>query len=199
MTGRRRLAVAATVLPLAVGAALAVWRSHPLRADGPATLPIGGPFRLEAAGGRPVTDASFRGRLMLVYFGYTHCPDACPLALNTIASALARLGGRRGHVAALFITVDPARDTPALVDRYARTFDPAIVGLTGSEQQIAAVEREYRVYAARHAQPGGGYSMDHSNIIYLMDERGRFAGFLDGNATARQIADRIVQESKAAS
>lgn len=189
----------AAALLIAAGAGLLAWQARPGGGGDAPSARIGGPFQLETADGRGVTEASFRGKLMVVYFGYTHCPDACPLALNNIAGALALLGPERDHVAPLFVTVDPARDTPPVISRYTHLFDAQITGLTGSDGQVARVEAEYHVYAARHPEPHGGYSMDHSNIIYLMDDRGRFAGFIDGNATPRRIADRIEQEAKAAS
>ena len=152
---------------------------------------IGGPFALTAPDGRTVTDADFRGKWMLVYFGFTQCPDACPTALNNIANALDKLKARRSEVAPIFITVDPARDTPEIMGRYVALFDKQIVGLTGTQPQIDKVEHEYRVYAARHPTKGGGYTMDHSSIIYVMDRNGRFDTVIDGNANADDIAAKI--------
>ncbi len=154
---------------------------------------IGGPFSLLDAGGHTVTDASFRGKWMLVYFGYTHCPDACPTALNAVGNALDMLHARAGDVAPIFITVDPSRDTPSLIGAYTRQFSPAIIGLTGSQAAIDQAEREYRVYAAKHPTPDGGYGMDHSNVIYVMDPRGRFSTIIDGGANPEDIAAKIGQ------
>ncbi len=138
-------------------------------------VPIGGPFRLQAADGREVTDADFRGRWMMVYFGYTHCPDACPTALQDIANALDTLGdAAKKKVAVLFITVDPERDTPALMQDYVSAFAADITGLSGTPEQIKAAALAYRVYYAKH-MTADGYDMDHSSIIYVMDPRGRFA------------------------
>ena len=154
---------------------------------------IGGPFALVAPDGRTVTDAGFRGRWMLVYFGYTQCPDACPTALTSIAAALDLLKTQRGSVAPVFITVDPARDTPAVMGHYVALFDRQITGLTGTQAQIDRVTREYRVYAARHPTKDGGYTMDHSSIIYLMDPQGRFNSVLDGAANPEDIAAKITK------
>ncbi|WP_428377728.1 SCO family protein [Lichenicoccus sp.] len=154
-------------------------------------LDIGGPFTLTAADGRTVTDADFRGKWMLVYFGYTHCPDACPTALNNIANALDMLKERQKDMAPVFITVDPARDTPDVMGKYVGLFDKQITGLTGTQAQLDIAEQEYRVYAARHAEKNGGYSMDHSSIIYVMDKAGHFSTFIDGAASAEDIAARL--------
>ena len=147
-----------------------------LRREEEGAVPIGGPFRLRAPDGREVTDAEFRGRWMLVYFGYTHCPDACPTALQDIANALDSLGPEaKRKAAALFITVDPERDTPAVMGDYVSAFDAGITGLSGTPEQVAAAAKAYRVYYAKHPKAGGDYDMDHSSIIYVMDPHGRFA------------------------
>ena len=139
-------------------------------------VPIGGPFRLRAADGREVNDAEFRGRWMLVYFGYTHCPDACPTALQDMANALDGMEPEaKRKVAILFVTVDPERDTPEVMRDYVTAFDAPITGLSGTAEQVAAAAKAYRVYYAKHPKAGGEYDMDHSSIIYVMDPRGRFA------------------------
>ncbi len=155
-------------------------------------VPIGGPFHLVAPDGRVVTDRDFRGRWMLIYFGYTQCPDTCPTALNDMADALGRLGGAARRMAPLFVTVDPAHDTPAAMGAYAAKFDPRILGLTGSAAEIGQVKREYRVYAApdAHATPDH-MVMDHSSVFVIMNPQGRFADVLMGNATAPAIAARL--------
>lgn len=166
---------------------------HPFGAPSGDSAPpaLGGPFNLTAPDGRSVSDADFHGKWMLVYFGYTHCPDACPTALNNIANALDLMKAKRADIAPVFITVDPARDTPAAMGRYTGLFDRQIVGLTGTPAQIEAAEREYRVYAARHDEKTGGYSMDHSSILYVMDKTGRFREFIDGAASPQDIAARL--------
>ena len=154
-------------------------------------VPIGGPFTLIGPTGKPVSSTDFRGKWMLVYFGYTHCPDACPTALNDIGVALTMMKQRAGTIAPIFITVDPDRDTPPVIAAYARQFSPRIVGLTGPQSAITAAEHEFHVYAARHPTPGGGYDMDHSNIIYVMDPAGHFAGIIDGSANPEDIASQV--------
>ena len=155
-------------------AGAAAWMA--IRGD-PAATGIGGPFRLTAGDGRTVTDADFRGRWMLVYFGYTHCPDACPTALQDMANAVDALGPDAARrVALVFITIDPERDTPALVQDYVSAFNAPITALSGTPEQIAAAAHGYRVYYAKHPRDDGGYDMDHSSFIYLMDPRGNLVG-----------------------
>jgi protein SCO1/2 len=135
---------------------------------------IGGPFALLTGDGKTITDASLKGRPFLVYFGYTHCPDVCPTDLAAISDVFRAMPGK--PIKALFITVDPERDTPAIMADYVSSFDPRIIGLSGSPQAIAAAEKSYRVYARKaDTQANGDYSMDHSSVVYLMDAKGGFA------------------------
>jgi protein SCO1/2 len=153
---------------------------------------IGGPFQLVDQEGRTVTDASYRGKWLLVYFGYTHCPDACPTALNDMAEAIDQLGPLGAKVQAVFITVDPERDTPATLKDYVAAFGPKVVGLSGTPDEIARAAKAYRVYYAKH--PGGTpgeYDMDHSSVIYVMDPEGRFVGNFTHESEPKQIAERL--------
>jgi len=137
-----------------------------------ATL-IGGAFALEDGEGKTISDQTLRGRPFLVYFGYTHCPDVCPTELARISDILTKMGDKA--IPALFITVDPERDTPKIMQDYVSSFDSRIVGLSGSPQAIEAAEKAFRVYARKgQAQADGDYSMDHSSVIYLMDKSGAF-------------------------
>ncbi len=138
------------------------------------SVAIGGPFHLTSANGNVVTDADFKGHPFLVYFGYTHCPDICPAILFEISQVLKAMGDDQ-RMKALFITVDPERDTPAVMKEYLSSFDPNIVGLSGTPQEIGAVEKAYRVYARKSPEKGGDYTMDHTAIVYLMDKQGHFA------------------------
>ena len=172
---------------LAAGAA--VWLSGALD-QGEQQVAIGGPFSLTDSHGQTVTDKSFRGKFMLVYFGYTFCPDVCPTTLNDVSVALDKLGPAAGKIAPLFITIDPARDTSSVVGQYTAAFSPRIEGLTGTSEQIKAVASEYHVYYARH-QTGpapGDYSMDHSSILYVMRPDGRFAGILRADENPDALA-----------
>ncbi len=134
---------------------------------------IGGPFALENGDGKTVSDQTLHGRPFLVYFGYTHCPDVCPTELAHISDILTKMGNKA--IPALFITVDPERDTPKIMQDYVSSFNPAIVGLSGSPQSVEATEKTFRVFARKgKKQPDGDYSMDHSSVVYLMDKNGAF-------------------------
>ena len=163
------------LLVFAIGlAALAVAAFVTLRdADAPPVSSIGGPFTLTASNGQTVTDKDFRGEPTLVFFGYTHCPDVCPATLFEMSEVLRALGPDK-KAAALFITVDPERDTPAVMKDYLSSFDPRIVGLTGSREAVDPVLKEFRVYSRKVQGEGDDYTMDHTALIYLMDKQGRF-------------------------
>lgn len=140
---------------------------------------IGGPFSLIDQDGQSRAPVDFHGRYMLIYFGYSSCPDVCPTTLTVMADALAKLGARQDRVAPIFISVDPGRDTPAVLKAYLKSFGANFVGLTGSPEHIAQAARAYHVYHRRHALASGGYAVDHSNLIYLMDPDGRFVARYD--------------------
>jgi protein SCO1/2 len=135
---------------------------------------IGGPFKLIDENGKPITDADMKGKPFLVFFGYTHCPDVCPVTLFEMSEVLRALGKDADRTAGLFITVDPDRDTPAVMKDYLSNFDPHLRGATGDQKELTAVEKEYRVYSKKHPLENGDYSMDHSAVVYLMDKNGRF-------------------------
>ena len=194
---RPRLVLAAALLGgflvLAAGALVALELHDATRgAAGSLLAPaIGGPFKLVDQNGRTVTNTELEGKWLLVYFGYTHCPDACPTALNNIALALSQLGPEKSSVRPVFITVDPARDTPQVMKDYVSAFDAPILALTGSAAAIAQAAREYRVYYAKHPEQGGDYSMDHTSIIYVMDPKGRFTASFTGEDPPQAIAARL--------
>jgi protein SCO1/2 len=195
--GTPRFLLAAVVLAglviLGTGGFLALaLRDSPRGVAGTAlSSAIGGPFRLMDQNGKPVTDADLKGKWSLIYFGYTHCPDACPTALNDIAIALDQLGPKRDAVRPVFITVDPERDTPAALKDYVTAFDAPILALTGTPEEVAQAARAYRVYYAKHPEAGGDYSMDHSSVIYVMDPQGRFTASFTHESTPEQISDRL--------
>jgi protein SCO1 len=135
---------------------------------------IGGPFQLLDQDAKLVSEQDFKGKPLLVFFGFTHCPDICPTELFDMSEVLRKLGPDANRVAMLFISVDPERDTPAVMKDYLSSFEPQIRGLTGDTAAIAAVEKSYRVYAKKVPLDGGEYTMDHSAILYLMDKNGRF-------------------------
>ena len=152
---------------------------------------IGGPFELVDQNGKTVTNTDLEGKWLLVYFGYTHCPDACPTALNNIALALTDLGAKKNEVRPVFITIDPERDTSQTLKDYVSAFGAPILALTGTAAQIAQAAKEYRVYYAKHPEAGGDYSMDHTSIIYVMDPKGRFTATFTGEDPPDQMAARL--------
>ena len=150
---------------------------------------IGGPFSLTDHTGRPRTDADFRGKLLLVYFGFTHCPDICPTDLMGVAGALNSLGAQADEVRALFISLDPQRDTQALLSTYVESFHQNLIGLTGNEQSIRRAANAYKVYFAK--VPGKNtddYGIDRTAYIYLMDRDGKFVGVLPPSTSSDRIA-----------
>ena len=146
------------------------------RTPAPITMPsaIGGPFRLVDQNSKPLTDQDLKGQPFLVFFGFTHCPDVCPTTLFEVSEVLRALGPEGRAVRALFVTVDPERDTPEKLKDYLSSFDPRVIGVTGDADAITAMEKAYRVYAKKVPLDGGNYTMDHTAIVYLMDKTGRF-------------------------
>lgn len=154
---------------------------------------IGGPFTLVDHHGKVRGDGDFRDEHLLIYFGYTYCPDVCPTALSDMALAMDALGDDAAKVRPMFITVDPSRDTPERLKPYVANFHPRLVGLTGDEAAVAAAAKAYRVYYAKsntEAAPGE-YLMDHTSIIYLMGPDGRYLTHFTHGVTAETMAKRI--------
>jgi protein SCO1/2 len=141
---------------------------------GPAVAAVGGPFHLEDQNGKPVTDADMKGRPFLVFFGFTHCPDICPTTLFDMSQLMRTLGPDADRAGALFITVDPERDTPSVMKDYLSNFDPHLRGLTGDQASVSAAIKAYRVYAKKVPLENGDYTMDHTAVVYLMDKDGHF-------------------------
>jgi protein SCO1/2 len=141
---------------------------------GGAVAGIGGPLNLEDENGKPFTDAQMKGHPFLVFFGFTHCPDICPTTLFDMSQMMKALGPDADRVGALFITVDPDRDTSKVLKDYLSNFDPRLRGLTGDQAQIDAAIKEYRVYAKKVPLENGDYTMDHTAVVYLMDKDGNF-------------------------
>ena len=185
--------VFAGALVIAAGVLLALaLRETPRGAAGTALASaIGGPFQLIDQNGKPFSDADLKGKWHLIFFGYTHCPDACPTALNEMSLALDRLGMKRDEVGVVFITVDPVRDTPEALKSYVQSFDAPIVALTGSPEAIAQAAKAYRVFYARHPRSDGDYDMDHSAVIYVMNPEGRFTATFTPDSSADAIVQRL--------
>lgn len=189
-----RLATLRLALWTAVGiavfvfGALSVWQAiDPTRAPQSAggagliapTAEIGGPFSLVDGDGKPVTDATLRGRPVALFFGFTHCPDVCPTTLGEVAVWLETLGDVAKDLRFYFVSVDPERDTPEVLKNYVAAFDARVTGLTGSREQIDAVIKAYRVYARKVPLEGGGYTMDHTAGVYLMNREMKFVGIIN--------------------
>jgi protein SCO1/2 len=149
---------------------------------------IGGPFRLTDQDGRTVTEQDLKGRPFLVFFGFTYCPDICPTTLFEVSELLRSLGPDADRVRALFITVDPERDTVSAMKTYVSNFDPHMIGLTGDPAEIAKVAKEYRVYFKKVPLDSGGYTMDHTALVYLMDKDGHFVSPFNMKRTPEALA-----------
>lgn len=199
-----RWAALGLIVLLALGVAILEfghgdWWTRPIAEDAsagavsvPGGVSIGGHFHLIDDKGHPVTDADYRGRWLLIFFGYTNCPDECPLTLQKMATALDEIGPLADKVAPLFITVDPARDAPARLAEYLRNFGPRIVGLTGSDEQIATVAKAYRAYYSpvEHEKSGADV-VSHSTFLYLMNPTGTFAALIPSDVDADKLANTL--------
>ena len=183
--------------------AAAAWSLWPPSADEPLAAelmdavmwnkgPIGGPFALTDQDGRPRSDVDFRGKLLLVYFGYTYCSDVCPTDLQAIASAVDKLGPASDGVQPLFITVDPEHDTPEAIKLYVALFHPRLIGLTGSASEIKKVARAYKVYYAKtETAKKSDRLIDHSGFIFLVGRDGKYLGFFPPGTPADRLIDGI--------
>ncbi|KQS03222.1 electron transporter [Sphingomonas sp. Leaf357] len=188
-----RLAAALSIacLPIACSSPSAPAASPPLEG-----ARIGGPFALTDQDGKPATERTFAGRYAIMYFGYTFCPDVCPVDMQNIASGLRTFEKSDPQLATkvvpVFVSVDPARDTPAVLKQFVGNFHPRLVGLTGSDQAIAAIAKAYAVYYKKgDVSPDGGYMMDHSRVAYLMSPEGKPLALLPSEGTPQAIATEL--------
>ena len=193
MSQRILLAIAVLLAALVLGLAFFWQPELPERPLPVAAAPAGGDFTLQSAAG-PVALQDFRGKVVLVYFGYTYCPDICPTSLAATAEGLKLLTPEElARVAVIFVSVDPERDTPARLKEYGEFFHPAIVGVTGTAEEVAAIARRYGVFYAR--QPvetaGGGYVVDHTSDTYIIGADGRLDGKIAHAAPPEQVAAEI--------
>lgn len=154
---------------------------------------IGGPFALTDQTGARVTEANFAGQYMLIYFGFTFCPDVCPTELQVMSNALAELGEDAQKIQPILITIDPERDTPEVLATYVKQFDPRLIGLTGSLNDMAAVAKAYRVYyeKVKDDSSSADYTMDHSSVVYLMGPDGEFLTFFGPGTSPDKMAEKI--------
>jgi protein SCO1/2 len=173
-TSQILLILSAFVTGLVIFAGVFLYATGNFGSGGSGASAIGGPFKLIDQNGRQITDADIKGRPFLIFFGYTHCPDVCPTTLFDVSEVMRALGEDADRTGALFITVDPERDSPAVLKDYLSSFDPHLRGATGDRAAVDAVEKAYRVYAKKVPGENGDYSMDHTALVYLMDKQGRF-------------------------
>ncbi len=154
---------------------------------------IGGPFTLTDPTGKQVTDKDFRGRYMLVFFGFTACPDICPAGLQLMSAALGKIGAKADNITPIFISVDPARDTPEKIAAYVKNFNDRLVGLTGTPEEVAAVAKAYRVFYEKtpnEAAPAD-YGMNHTSIIYLMGPDGEYVTHFTPTTSVEAMIEKL--------
>lgn len=201
---RMRPLIAVAALILAAVAAVFLWRAGDSSnvkgaageagsSQGQGTPTIGGDFTLTDQDGRRVTQADFQGKYMLIYFGFTFCPDVCPTELQIMGGALEALGDEAAKIQPILITIDPDRDTPEVLAKYVKQFDPRLIGLTGSADEIAAVAKAYRVYyeKVKDDESSTDYTMDHSSVVYLMGPDGQFLAFFPPATDPDAMAEKI--------
>ena len=190
---QRRMIVPAVSLGLAVLLlAATAWLTLRDPGGGRGVAAVGGPFELISQDGKPITDRDLRGKPFLIFFGFTNCPDVCPTALREISDIFSALGEDK-KIAALFITVDPERDTAASLKDYVSNFDKRIVGVTGDRPALERTMKAFRVYAKKVPGEGDSYNMDHSTVIYLMDKQGRFVNAFNINRPAKEAAAELLR------
>lgn len=180
-------AFVAGLVVISVALVMTLVPQHPQ--SGPSS--IGGPFTLVNQDGATVTERDFAGKPYLMFFGFTHCPDVCPTTLQQISDVLAALGPKADTLKVAFVSVDPERDTPDSLKTYLSSFDPRIVGLTGSPEQVAAAVKTFRAYAKKVPSQGGDYTMEHTALVYLMDARNGFVGAVNLNRPAAETAAEL--------
>ena len=189
------------VVGFLIGALIGVMMLFLSQPQGPARVQtsgkalVGGPFKLIDQSGKEVTDRDFRGRYMLVFFGFTHCPDICPAELQVMSAALDRLGDNANKVVPIFITLDPERDTQSVIADYVKHFGAKFVGLTGSPEAVAAAAKAYRVAYAKVEEQGAadGYTVDHSALVYLMGTDGEYVTHFAYGTSADKMAETLAR------
>ena len=179
--------VASFAASLLVGLLIMFWALGGIRGV-TAPAAIGGPFQLTDQAGQTVTEQNLKGKPTLIFFGFTHCPDVCPTSLFEISEVLKAMGKDADRVNALFVSVDPERDTAAAMKDYLSSFDPHLKGLTGTPESIAKVLSAYRVYSKKVPLKDGDYTMDHTALIYLMDREGQFVAPFNLKRTPEEAA-----------
>lgn len=194
---RRTLLVGSALLLTAAGLAVTSLTMQPSNcpAPGSGVALVGGPFTMVRHTGERVTEKNFAGRHMLVFFGFTFCPQICPTELQVMTEALKQLGPLADEVVPVFVSIDPERDTPEQLASYVENFDPRLVGLTGTPEEVAAMAKAYRVFYAKveNKERPDDYTMDHSTLIYLMGPDGAFKKHFGYTTDAAELAKNIKQ------
>lgn len=195
MPSSGKIVFALSVLAIALAVGLGAWWLVP-GGGGPSVTGealVGGPFEMTDHNGKRVSEKDFLGRYMLAFFGFTYCPDVCPSELQTMSAALDRMGPEAEKIQPVFVTVDPARDTPEAMKAYVANFHPRLIGLTGSEEDVARMARAYRIYygRAKGYEEAKDYLMDHSAILYLMGPDGKFVKHFSYTTDAAALADGL--------
>ena len=200
MPRRAVILFAVLLLTLAAGLGGYAWISPRLdRQQGSGVALVGGPFTMTDQNGRRVTEKDFLGKHMLVFFGYTYCPDICPTELQVMMAALDQLGPDAEKVQPVFVSIDPARDTPEVMKAYVENFGSRLIGLTGSPDEVAAMAKAYRAYYAKSGDTSSpdAYLMDHSSIIYLMGTDGRFVKHFAYTTDTGRLAGELREQLEA--
>jgi len=189
----RRIAFASVMIIAAVAIGTYALMSSPVRLKTTGEALIGGPFTMLNHRGETVTEKSFAGKPMLLFFGFTFCPDVCPTELQVMAEAMKQLGSRGSDIQPIFVSVDPERDSPAVMADYVAAFGERFIGLTGSAGQVQQMSATYRVYYAKveNKDAPHAYTMDHSSIIYLMGTDGKFLKHFTYSTDAKALAEGI--------
>lgn len=194
--GLNAVRIGAALAALILACAITLVWLRPANIGGlPAMSGIGGPFTLVDHHGKSVTERDYLGKPTLIFFGFTNCPDVCPTTLSELTTRLQELGPEAHRLNVLFITVDPERDTPQQLALYLSSFDPRITGLSGTPENISAAMTGYRVYAHKIPLKDGGYTMDHTAAVYMMNSKGQFVGLMDyqePDATTRTKLRRLL-------
>ena len=189
---RLRLALWLVVGVVALGIVVLIWRqSEPEQVSSTSLGTIGGPFTLTGSDGKPFSSTRLNGKPAAIFFGFTHCPDVCPTTLARLARLRRDLGQGEDALSIVFISVDPERDTPAEVGNYMQLYDTPVVGLTGTPAQIEQVKKQFGVYSRKVEQPGGGYSVDHTASVILLDRNGQFVATLSPEEGDQVALDKL--------
>ncbi|MDP9422760.1 MAG: SCO family protein [Pseudomonadota bacterium] len=189
---RVRLILWLVVGAVALGMVMLIWRQSEQQQAASSPLgTVGGPFTLTGTDGRPFPSSRLNGRPAAIFFGFTHCPDVCPTTLARLAKLRRQLGQGDDALAIVFVTVDPERDTPAELGNYLTLYDTPVVGLTGSPAQIEQIKKQFGVYSRKVEQPGGGYSVDHTASVILLDRNGQFVATLSPEEGDQVALDKL--------